>query len=70
MRPIALIANVAMLASTPIDGGHYFSDLLAGVAVAVVSIVVACRLSREPARAPAGGDEAFAGAAANAAPGQ
>jgi membrane-associated phospholipid phosphatase len=70
MRPIAVIANAAMLASTPIDGGHYFSDLLAGVAVAVVSIVVACRLGREPARAPARGDEAFAGAAANAAPGQ
>lgn len=70
MRPIALIANAAMLASTPIDGGHYFSDLLAGVAVAVVSIVVACRLGREPARAPARGDQAFAGAATNAAPGQ
>jgi membrane-associated phospholipid phosphatase len=71
MRPIALIANAAMLASTPIDGGHYFSDLLAGVAVAVVSIVVACRLGRAAARAPAAGGDAFAGAAAaNAVPGE
>ena len=28
MRPIAVLANVAMFASTPIDGGHYFIDLL------------------------------------------
>ncbi len=69
IRPIAVIANVAMFASTPIDGGHYFIDLLAGVAVAVVSIVVACRLGREPVRAPVRGDNAFAGAAAaNAVP--
>jgi hypothetical protein len=41
MRPLALLANGAMLASTPIDGGHYFVDLIAGLAVAVLAIVVA-----------------------------
>jgi PAP2 superfamily protein len=41
MRPIALLANGAMLASTPIDGGHYFIDLIAGVAVAVLAILAA-----------------------------
>jgi PAP2 superfamily len=46
MRPIALIANGAMLASTPIDGGHYFIDLIAGIVVAVAAIAAARRLSR------------------------
>jgi hypothetical protein len=41
MRPIAIIANGAMLASTPIDGGHYFIDLVAGIAVAVLAIMAA-----------------------------
>jgi hypothetical protein len=64
-RPIALIANGAMLASTPIDGGHYFIDLIAGIAVALASIWVACRLDRAPVSAPA---ESMAGAFAGAAP--
>jgi membrane-associated phospholipid phosphatase len=46
IRPIAILANVAMLASTPIDGGHYFIDLVAGLAVAVVAIMVARAVSR------------------------
>ena len=41
MRPIAIIANGAMMASTPIDGGHYFIDLAAGIAVAVLAIMAA-----------------------------
>jgi PAP2 superfamily len=45
IRPIALIANGAMLASTPIDGGHYFIDLIAGVAIAVLAIAAARWLS-------------------------
>ena len=43
MRPVALLANGAMLASTPVDGGHYFIDLFAGIAVAVLAIVAARR---------------------------
>jgi hypothetical protein len=38
MRPVAFFANAAMLASTPIDGGHYFIDVIAGVVVAVSAI--------------------------------
>jgi hypothetical protein len=46
MRPVAIIANGAMLASTPIDGGHYFIDLAAGIAIAVLAIVAARAASR------------------------
>ena len=46
MRPIALLANGVMLASTPIDGGHYFIDVIAGIAIAVVAIVAARRMGR------------------------
>jgi hypothetical protein len=57
MQPVALIANGAMMASTPIDGGHYFIDLIAGVAIAVLAIVVSRRLvawmlRRQPAGRP------------------
>jgi hypothetical protein len=45
MRPVALLANGAMLASTPLNGGHYFIDLIAGVAIAVLAIIAARRLS-------------------------
>jgi membrane-associated phospholipid phosphatase len=30
-----------MLASTPVDGGHYFIDVIAGIAVAVAAILAA-----------------------------
>jgi hypothetical protein len=40
-RPIALLANGMMMAATPIDGGHYFIDLIAGIAVAVPAIMAA-----------------------------
>lgn len=46
MRPLALLANGAMLAATPVDGGHYFIDLIAGIAVAVLAIGVARAMSR------------------------
>jgi membrane-associated phospholipid phosphatase len=45
-RPIALLANGAMMASTPVDGGHYFVDLFAGIAVAALAIWAARALSR------------------------
>ena len=41
MRPLALIANGGMLLATPIGGGHYFVDVLAGVGVAVLAIAAA-----------------------------
>jgi hypothetical protein len=46
MRPFAVLANGAMMASTPVDGGHYFIDLFAGIAVALVAIVAARSVSR------------------------
>jgi membrane-associated phospholipid phosphatase len=35
-----------MLAATPIDGGHYFVDVFAGLGVAAAAIWAACRISR------------------------
>ena len=49
-RPIAVLANGAMLASTPIDGGHYFIDLVAGIAVAILAVMAARAVSRRIAR--------------------
>lgn len=53
-RPIAIVANVLMIASCPIDGAHYFIDLAGGAAVAVLGIVTARTISRRvAARIPA-----------------
>ncbi|MBM3529614.1 MAG: phosphatase PAP2 family protein [Alphaproteobacteria bacterium] len=56
-RPIAVVSNLAMLAATPITGGHYFVDLAAGIAVAILAIaaakVVGRRLAAEAANAQA-----------------
>jgi hypothetical protein len=40
MRPIAIFVNSAMLAATPIDGGHYFVDIFAGFGVALAAIAL------------------------------
>jgi membrane-associated phospholipid phosphatase len=45
MRAIALVCNALLLLSTPIDGGHYFIDVIAGVALAVLFILAVRRLS-------------------------
>lgn len=44
-----LALNAAMIAATPIDGGHYFVDVIAGCAVAGLAILAAHRLCRAPA---------------------
>jgi hypothetical protein len=41
LGPVAAVVNVAMILATPIGGGHYFIDLLAGIAVAMTAIVAA-----------------------------
>ncbi len=46
IRPFAVLANVAMIAATPVDGAHYFIDVIAGIALAILSIVVAKALGR------------------------
>jgi membrane-associated phospholipid phosphatase len=44
MRPFALIANAGMLLATPLVGGHYFVDVIAGVTVAVLAIAVSKKI--------------------------
>ena len=46
MRPIVVLAFTAMLAATPINGGHYLIDIIAGIAIAVLAIVAARRVGR------------------------
>ncbi len=41
MRPIVVLTNGLMLLATPIGGGHYFVDVFAGMAVAVLAIAAA-----------------------------
>jgi membrane-associated phospholipid phosphatase len=45
LRWIGLAINAVMLVSIPIDGGHYFIDIPAGLAIAWASIVVAKRIT-------------------------
>ena len=45
LRPFALITNVSMLLATPVIGGHYFVDILAGILVAVGAIFAAKTLA-------------------------
>jgi hypothetical protein len=52
MRPLALLANGAMLLATPIGGGHYFVDVFAGMAVAVLAIAAALRIGEWLAAQP------------------
>ncbi|WP_298875613.1 phosphatase PAP2 family protein [uncultured Bradyrhizobium sp.] len=40
MRPFALLMCVATLMATPLMGGHYFIDIIAGAIVAVLAIVL------------------------------
>jgi hypothetical protein len=53
LRWIGLALNVVMLASTPIDGAHFFVDIFAGLAVAAIAIGLA-RVIAARATAPAG----------------
>lgn len=49
-RWLALAANVALIAATPVIGGHYFADIPAGLAVAALSIAIALRIERSRPR--------------------
>jgi hypothetical protein len=40
-RPVAVVANIAMLLATPLGGGHYFIDVFAGIAVSAVAVAAA-----------------------------
>ncbi|MCA1364987.1 phosphatase PAP2 family protein [Bradyrhizobium sp. IC3069] len=42
--------NAVMLAATPIGGGHFFADVIAGAAIALLTIVAVHRLGRRLSR--------------------
>jgi hypothetical protein len=59
LRPVGIVANLAMLAATPVTGGHYLIDVAAGIALAVLAIVAAQAIGRRlvkatPTKATAG----------------
>jgi hypothetical protein len=64
MRPLSLIANVGMLMATPLLGGHYFVDVLAGISLAALAIAVA-KLIGERSVAASGAMQAATAAAVN-----
>ena len=45
LRWPALAVNLLMIAATPIQGGHYFVDVLAGIVVALAALFLAARLT-------------------------
>jgi len=49
VRPLIVVPNVVMLLATPIQGGHYFAEVVAGLLVALSAIGVVDRVFR---RAP------------------
>ena len=54
LRPLVILVNGAMLAATPINGGHYLVDNVAGIAIAIAAIVAARRTGQVLARREAG----------------
>jgi len=63
LLPVFAVLNVAMLVSTPLDGGHYLVDVLAGAALVIGLIAFEHRHSARPRAAtntvPTGGLEAM-----------
>ncbi len=45
--PVFLVLNILMIVSTPVSGGHYFVDILAGLAVVPCAVMI-LRLGRRP----------------------
>lgn len=46
LRWPGVVLNLALIAGTPIDGGHYFVDLGAGIVIAILSLLIARSLSQ------------------------
>jgi membrane-associated phospholipid phosphatase len=44
LRWIGAVVNGLMILATPIDGGHYFIDVFAGIVIAVLCLVAAPRI--------------------------
>jgi len=51
---IGVLLNVAMIAATPVDGSHYFSDVAAGLTIALLSWVAVRRALAVSGRMEAG----------------
>jgi hypothetical protein len=49
LRPLNLFCNGAMIVATPVGGGHYFVDVIAGIAVAAASAYAARCFSKSSA---------------------
>ncbi len=47
---LQMLITSLMLAATPIDGGHYFIDLAAGIAVAMLAVCAARLIGKRLAR--------------------
>jgi membrane-associated phospholipid phosphatase len=50
LRWVGAVVNVLMIIATPVDGGHYFIDVFAGIAIAVLCLAVARRIVRAAQR--------------------
>jgi membrane-associated phospholipid phosphatase len=46
LRWVGMLLNLTMIAATPVDGGHYFSDVIAGATIAMLSWMAAARLCK------------------------
>jgi membrane-associated phospholipid phosphatase len=55
LRWIGVAVNILMLISVPVDGGHYFIDVFAGLVIAAGSLVLAKRLGARASMASAPG---------------
>ena len=52
IRPLIVPWNIAMIAATPLGGGHYFVDVLAGILVAALAIRAALAISSRLSSTP------------------
>jgi len=57
LRPAAIVWNVAMIAATPLGGGHYLVDILAGIMVTLLAITAVQLLGSFLPLAPLGSTE-------------
>ncbi len=54
VRPLAVAWNAMMLVATPLGGGHYLVDVLAGIVVAIGAIWMARKIGEFSSRTPGG----------------
>jgi membrane-associated phospholipid phosphatase len=56
LRWIGLTVNILMIAATPVDGGHYVSDVLAGLLIAALCWLLGRRIAANAVRQARDGD--------------